>query len=88
MLGGMLMKEIQIAVIEWIDATYYKADYIFDGEDIPLIEPKTLHSVGILVCETDECVAICQDIVEGMGRMILSIPKISIKKMKVIKHKF
>jgi len=84
----MLMKEIKIAIIQWTDATYYKADYICEGEDIPLLEPKTLYTVGILVGETKDCVVICQDIVEeGMGRMLLSIPRISIQKIKIIKQK-
>jgi hypothetical protein len=83
------MKEIKIVLIEWIDSTYYKCDYICEGEDIPIVEPKTLYSAGIFIGETDSCVAICQDVIEeGMGRMVLSIPKISIKKMKVIKQKF
>ena len=84
----MLMKEIKIAIIKWTDATYYKCDYICEGEDIPIVNPKTLFTVGILVGETEDCVVICQDIIEeGMGRMILSIPKISIKKLKIINQK-
>ena len=82
------MKEIKIAIIVWTDATYYKCDYIYEGEDIPLVEPKTLYTVGVLVGETKECVVICQDIIEeGVGRMLLSIPRISIKKIKIIKQK-
>lgn len=82
------MKKIKIAIIEWVDATYYKADYICEGEEIPIVEPKTLYTVGILIGETEDCVAICQDVIdEGMGRMILSIPKISIKKLKIINQK-
>lgn len=82
------MKEIKIAIIQWVDSTYYKCDYICEGENIPIVEPKTLYTVGILIGETNDCVAICQDVIEeGMARMVLSIPKISIKKMKVIKQK-
>lgn len=82
------MKEITIVIIEWVDSTYYKCDYICEGEDLPIVEPKTLCSAGIFFGETDSCVVIGQDIVEGMGRMVLSIPKISIKKIVKKKVKF
>lgn len=74
----------KIAIIRWMDSTYYKHDYAStDSEDMEYLAPGELYSCGFLIKEDDEFVAICQDMeIKGKAaRMILVIPKISIIEM-------
>ena len=45
---------LEIAVIKWVDSTYYKIDYSDSEEDIPDISPKVLVSCGFLIDENED----------------------------------
>jgi len=81
--------EFNLAIIQWIDSTYYRADYINNIDDIEQIHSRTLISCGFLVYEDDECVVIAQDqVVSGEAkRLVLSIPKVSIMKLEIFTKK-
>ena len=74
--------KVTVALIHWIDSTYYKHDSIL-LKDIPsdYHKPRELLTVGILVDETDDFISICQcvDSEVEYTRKVLSIPKVSIK---------
>lgn len=83
------MKELTIAIIHWIDSTFYRLEDDFT-EDIPtMVKPRTLVSVGILLNESDVSMTICQDSeTSGAGnRLILTVPKVSILYSEVFTKK-
>lgn len=70
----------KIAIVKWIDSTYYRADYVDNDNDIEQIHPRTLISCGFLIYEDSDCVVLAQDIVvnDAPKRVVISIPKASI----------
>ena len=79
--------KFKIAIIEWVDSTYYKLDYIDSVEDIPKIEPRTLVSCGFFVSEDKHSITISQDkVIDGKAeRVVLSIPKVSVIRYSIKK---
>ena len=71
---------MQIAIIKWIDSTYYKVDFCEIKEELELIKPKNLYSVGMFIYEDEDCIVIAQDFEPDSesARMLLTIPKCSI----------
>ena len=75
-----MKEEISIAVIQWIDSTFYRIENEFSNDIPEMLKPRTLISVGILINEDKNSITICQDS-ESTGegnRLVLTIPKISI----------
>lgn len=79
----------KIAIIKWVDSTYYKLDYIDSIEEVPVVKPKILISCGLLIYDDEDCIAIAQDEVidNEPKRMVISIPKISIIKYEIMTKK-
>lgn len=77
--------EVKLAAIQWIDSTYYRADYISNDSEKEEVHPRCLISCGFLVYEDEQCVVIAQDqVVSGDAkRLVLSVPKISIIKQEI-----
>lgn len=77
----------KIAIVEWVDSTYYTLDFSETDDEIQKSQPKILISCGFLVFEDENCIVISQDIVKEMEskRTIMSIPKISIKNYSIKK---
>ena len=80
---------LEIAVIKWVDSTYYKIDYADSEEDIPVISPKVLISCGFLINENEDAITISQDLVEDgdAKRLVLCIPKVSVLKYQIFTKK-
>ena len=80
----------EIAIIKWIDSTYYKIEGCVNKEDISEVKPKELYSVGILVYQDDDCIIISQDFepTTNSERLVLTIPKKSVIKYETKKIKF
>jgi len=71
----------KIAIVKWIDSTYYKYDGEFNLEEIrEQAQPKLLYSIGSLLFEDDKFLVISQDFEESTktARLGISIPKCSI----------
>jgi hypothetical protein len=80
----------EIAIIKWIDSTYYKIEGCVNKEDITEVKPKELYSVGILVYQDDDCIIISQDFepITNSERLVLTIPKKSVIDYLIKKIKF
>ena len=83
------MVELKIAIIKWIDSTYYKIEEGLVSSLPKIIKPRILTSSGILVYEDEESVCICQDLepTEEYTRFVLTIPKISISYLDIFTKK-
>jgi hypothetical protein len=84
-----IMKELEFAIIKWIDSTFYRIEDDF-SENIPImLKPRLLISAGILLHEDNNSMTICQDTgLEGEGnRLTLTIPKVSISWREVFTKK-
>jgi hypothetical protein len=80
----------EIAIIKWIDSTYYKIEGCVNKKDITEVKPKELYSVGILVYQDDDCIIISQDFepITNSERLVLTIPKKSVIDYLIKKIKF
>lgn len=81
--------EFKIAIVKWIDSTYYRADYVDNDNDIEQIHPRTLISCGFLIYEDSDCIVLAQDKVlnHDPKRVVISIPKVSIIKQEIFTKK-
>ncbi len=79
----------KIAIVKWIDSTYYRADYIESDDDIEKIQPRNLITCGFLIYEDSDCLVIAQDQVvdDEPKRVVISIPKVSIIKQEIFTKK-
>lgn len=82
--------KLKFAVVEWVDSTCFRADYISSPSEVPKVKPRTLISSGHFIDEDEDYITIAQDIVIGEDpqRLVLSIPKVSILSYKVFTKKF
>ena len=80
----------EIAIIKWVDSTYYKIEGCVRKEEIETIKPKEIYSVGMLVYQDDDCITISQDFepLTELERMVLTIPKKSVINYMIKKIKF
>jgi len=83
------MMEFKIVFVKWIDSTYLKIDYCEPETEIESLKPKILYTVGFLVHEDSDCIVLCQDVEfnSETSRMVISIPKVSIKSYEIKKIK-
>jgi len=79
--------QFNIAIIKWIDSTYYKLDTIESEDDLKHAKPRILYSVGHLIREDENFITICEDYepVTTTPRLVMSIPKESIFWYKIKK---
>lgn len=80
----------EIAIIKWIDSTYYRIEGCISKEEIDKTKPKEIYSIGILVYQDDNCITISQDFEPSTNteRLVLTIPKKSVIKYETKKIKF
>ena len=69
-----------IAIVKWIDSTYYRVDTLESCDELNHAKPKILYSVGHVIKEDENFIIICQDYepVTTTPRLVISIPKESI----------
>jgi hypothetical protein len=80
----------EIAIIKWIDSTYYRIEGCVNKEEINEVKPKEIYSVGILVYQDEDCIIISQDFepTTNSERLVLTIPKRSVINYVIKKIKF
>lgn len=83
------MTELKMAIVKWVDSTYYRIDDTLVQDFPSMSKPRTLISVGILLYEDEDFIAICQDVeATGSGsRLVLSIPKVCVTHTEIFTKK-